>query len=163
MLTEKKIDTYMNMAHAIKELSPDEETKVGAILLSSDQRVIASSYNGFLRGANDDILPKIRPDKHLYIQHAERNVLYNCAHEGIKTKDTILICTLSPCTECLRACYQSGISSIIFETLYKKYISTDCYKQIKDIGIQVVQIGKYTEIKMIPRKQFDLNIGKSNE
>ena len=138
----------MEMARNISKLSPDEETKVGAIMLTMEGRVIASSYNGFLRHANDDILPKVRPGKYEYMQHAERNMLYNCCHEGIRTKNTTIICTLSPCVECLRACYQSGVRKIIFDELYHKFPNTDFYKELKDVSVDVGKIGKYTVLEM---------------
>ena len=129
-MKEDKLEIYMKMAHAMKTMSPDAETKVGAIMLSSEERIVASSFNGFLRGAIDKDLPKTRPDKHKYIQHAERNLLYNCAYEGISTKNTTVVCTLSPCTECLRACFQSGVEFIIFDELYNKFPSTDFYEEL---------------------------------
>lgn len=144
----------MNMAREISKLSPDEETKVGAIMLSPEDRIIASSYNGFLRGANDKTLPKTRPDKYQYIQHAERNMLYNCAYEGIRTKDTTIICTLSPCLECLRACIQSGVKRIIFDELYRQFENTDFYEKIEDAIVTVTSAGDYTILDMSSKKDF---------
>lgn len=148
ILTDRKIKAYMDMAYAISQLSKDEQTKVGAVLISPTGRQIASGYNGFLRGAIDTDLPKTRPEKYKYIQHAERNVLYNCLDEGIRTKNCVLICTLSPCIDCLRACYQSGIRNIIFDTLYQS--STNFYKQLKDVYVEVINTSNYgfTHLKL---------------
>ena len=151
----KKIDAYMAMAREMAKLSPDAETQVGAVMLSAEGRVIASSFNGFLRGANDNILPKTRPDKHKFIQHAERNMLYNCAYEGIKTKDTTIICTLSPCLDCLRACFQSGVKEIIFEELYHRFPDTDFYEKLEDVAVKVIKKGKYTRLYMDSIKNRD--------
>lgn len=135
ILTNTKVEVFMSMAHAIALLSKDAETQVGAVLISPTGRQIASGYNGFVRGAMDEDLPNTRPEKYEFMQHAERNVLYNCLDEGIKTRGCALICTLSPCLGCLRACYQSGITHIIFDRLYQE--STDFYKQLKDIYVQI--------------------------
>jgi len=143
-----KLKVYMKMAREVATLSPDQQTKVGCILLSKDQRIIASSFNGFLRGANDALLPKTRPEKYQYIQHAERNALYNCAYQGIATRDTTLICTLSPCLECLRACFQSGISTIIYEDFYAGLKTDDIYTTLLDVKVQVSKIGKYTKLEL---------------
>lgn len=148
----EKLKIYMGMAYKMKELSPDEENKVGAIMLSPDERIIASSYNGFLRGADDKELPCTRPDKYKFIQHAERNMLYNCSYEGIRTKDTTIICTLSPCEDCVRALYQSGVKTIIFSRLYRKFKSIDFYTEMKDLNISVDKIGVYTRLSMSPIK-----------
>jgi len=143
-----KIDVYMRMAEEVAQLSPDAETQVGAIMLSPDGRIIASSYNGFLRGAIDELLPSTRPDKYEYMQHAERNLIYNCAYEGIRTKDTHIVCTLSPCTECLRACFQAGVKFIYFDQLYSKFPNTDFYKELKDVFVFVSKRDKYTCLEL---------------
>ena len=143
-----KVDVYMRMAEEISNLSPDEETQVGAIMLSKDGRIIAASFNGFLRGAPDDKLPCTRPKKHEYVQHAERNLLYNCAFEGIKTRETVIVCTLSPCLECLRACFASGVRTIVFKDLYSKFESVDMYKLLPDVCVLVSMIGDYVRLDM---------------
>lgn len=139
----------MKMAHDLKELSPDSQTKVGALLLSSKGNIIAGSYNGFVQDAIDNILPDTRPDKYEYMQHAERNMVYNCANEGIRTRGTYIVCTLSPCLECLRACYRSGIEMIYFDELYHKFPDTDFYKSLKDIHVLIEKRGNFTALQLI--------------
>lgn len=147
-LKAKKINVYMKMAENISQLSPDQETKVGAIMLSSEGRIIASSLNGFLRGAPDKTLPRTRPEKYEFIQHAERNMIYNCAYEGIRTKDTTIVCTLSPCLECLRATFQSGVKTIIFKHLYHKFDSVDFYRNLPDIHVDVSVEAGFIRLEM---------------
>ena len=155
MVKKHKLEVYMEMAHAIKKLSPDTETQVGAIMLSPEGRIIATSFNGFVRGAPDDKLPNKRPEKYQYILHAEANILHNCCYEGIRTKGTTVICTLSPCLDCLRACYQSGIRKIVFDELYHKFPSTDFYTKLEDIDVVVQKKGKYTVLDMQPKNLAD--------
>lgn len=138
----------MNMAKEMANLSPDEETKVGAIMLSSENRIIASSFNGFLRGADDSDLPKKRPLKYEFMQHAERNMLYNCSYEGIRTKNTTVICTLSPCLECLRAMYQSGVKTVIFEKTYHACSSLGFYENLADVVVKKTDLNGYTMLEM---------------
>ena len=69
LFNEEKMKSYMEMARAMAKNSPDAETQVGAIMLSEEGRLIASSYNGFLRGAPDHKIPNTRPDKYEFIQH----------------------------------------------------------------------------------------------
>lgn len=152
MPSEIKIKAYMKMARSIATLSPDKETQVGAILLSEDGRIVASSFNGFLRGAIDDDLPKTRPKKYEFIQHAERNLIYNCAYENIRTKNTTIVCTLSPCLECARAAFQSGVKSIIYEDTYHACSSLGFYEHLADVAISKTAIGKYTVLEMSPLK-----------
>tara|TARA_R100000951_G_scaffold116766_1_gene130577 strand:+ start:17920 stop:18474 length:555 start_codon:yes stop_codon:yes gene_type:complete len=162
-LDGEKYEAYMEMAKALAKLSPDENTQVGAVMLSEEGRIISSSFNGFLRGAPDYELPCDREstcehghDKYTYMQHAERNMIYNCAHQGIKTKNTTIVCTLSPCVDCLRACFQSGVNLIIFEKLYFK--DTDFYKKLPDVHVYVdedVMGTGFTALQMITKSEHE--------
>ena len=167
-----KCEAYMKMAYAMAELSPDEDTQVGAIMLSPEGRIISSSFNGFLRGAPDHELPCDREskcshgnDKYTYMQHAERNILYNCCYQGIQTKDTTIVCTLSPCVDCLRACFASGVKTIVFDKLYHKFKSTDFYKNLPDVHVEVDTVGDHTSLKMekFNDYEFEKNYKKEME
>lgn len=153
---DDKIEVYMEMAESIAKLSPDEETQVGAIMLSEEERIIATSFNGFVRGAIDKELPTSRPDKYEYVQHAERNILYNCSYEGIRTKDTSIVCTLSPCLECLRAMYSAGVRVIYFKELYHKFKDTKFYEDVRDIKVYV-STGRedYTILELQNRGEYE--------
>lgn len=142
-MNHNKIKIYLEMARSVAKNSKDAETQVGAILISENGSVVATGYNGFLRGAKDHLLPKTRPHKHVFMQHAERNLLYNCLYEGISSKNTTVICTLSPCMDCLRALFQSGIKTVIYETLYHKINEND-YDSIPDLNIHRINENDYT-------------------
>lgn len=121
-LTDKKIQYYIKRLEAAASNSPDAETKVGAILVDPKTgAVLAEGYNGFVRGANDDILPKTRPDKYNYIIHAETNMIANAVKAGVSTDQKFLFCSLSPCVKCLRMLWQAGISEIYFIEKYKDF------------------------------------------
>lgn len=118
-VSDKKIKSYFRRVDAIRHDSHDKETKVGAILVHGESgATIAEGYNGFVRGAPDHLLPNIRPDKYKYMQHAEMNLLCNAARHGISTNNCFVVCTLSPCTSCIRMLYQAGISTIIYREAY---------------------------------------------
>jgi len=142
-----RIEAFMRMAEEFAKESPDMQTKVGAVLISPTGRQVASGFNGFLRGAPDHLLPQIRPHKYEFIQHAERNLLYNCLDEGISTKGGTVICTLSPCKDCLRAVYQAGIETIIYKELY--FDSEEFYTKLPDVKVTVEKIGKFTKLNLM--------------
>jgi len=162
LMSEIKVRAYMDMAKAISQLSPDEQTQVGAVLISNSGRQIASGYNGFLRNANDSLLPTRRPLKYQYMQHAERNILYNCLDEGISTKNCTIITTLSPCLECIRACYQSGIKTIIYDRLY--FDSEDIYKDLLDLKISIDKLPNgYTVLEFLNDEYDGVAWGTKND
>lgn len=126
-----KIETFMSLAENISKLSPDPKTKVGCIAVHPDTKdAILPSYNGFIQGANDSTLPK-DDNKHLYIQHAERNLIYQAAKKGRSIDGYWIFCTLSPCIDCCRALWQSGVRTIIFKDTYKDY-----HKQMNMLDIE---------------------------
>lgn len=112
----------MGIAEAVSLRSQDEETKVGAILIKNDTgMIVATGHNGFVRGAPDAILPKVRPDKYKYMVHAEENLLAHTSRNGIAIDNCTLIITLSPCQRCLRLMWQAGITQVICKDIYRDH------------------------------------------
>lgn len=144
-----KLDNYYKQALAVAELSPDQETKVGALIINeSTGAVLGSGYNGFVRKANDAKLPKIRPDKYPYMVHAEANAIYNSARHGIQTEGCFVFCTLSPCINCCRALYQSGIVTVFFKDKYKDFSTQN---HMLDLKLNLQTIGDYHLMTISPR------------
>lgn len=128
-----KLENYMDMANVVALRSHDAETQVGAILVKNDSgAIIATGYNGFVRGTDDASLPNTRPDKYEYILHAEQNLIANCAHHGISMADCTLICTMSPCKSCMRMMFSCGITKVVVQELYKDF---DDIMKMKDIVV----------------------------
>lgn len=134
----KKAIELLGVAEAVARFSKDQETKVGALLVDPyDGAIVASGYNGFVRNAPDEKLPKIRPDKYPYMIHAEVNLLINCANHGISTRDKILVCTHSPCKSCARLIQNAGIRTVVFKKWYqdpKELLDVDINFSFKDNG-----------------------------
>lgn len=102
-MKRERVLNYLEICDVVAKMSPDEERKVGALLVNEKTLALLSSgYNGFLRGTNSELLPKKKPYKHEYMIHAEANLLLNCSKHGITTEDCVLFCSLSPCVNCTR-------------------------------------------------------------
>lgn len=87
--------------------------QVGCALVR-DNRIIATSYNGSLPSSthcNDTCDLNISCKKTL---HAEQNLIAFCAKQGIKTMDTILYITMSPCYSCSKVLVQAGIKEVVY-------------------------------------------------
>jgi len=148
-LSRKKLNNYYKQAMTIAELSPDEQTKVGALLINYENRsVINNAYNGFIRKGPDKDLPKTRPEKYEFIIHAEINLLCNCLLNHVSPKNCFVFCTLSPCANCCRLLYQSGIREVYFKDTYRDFENT---MQMKDIYIAVTEVQSYNRLIMKPR------------
>ncbi len=134
MIKSGEILIFLQVAEMVAKFSPDEETKIGAVLVNNDSNtIVASSYNDFIRDSTILKLPKSRPNKYEYIVHAEQNLIFNCLRYGISMKDCSLFCTLSPCLNCIRALWQCGFKKVIVKEVHKKHYSND----IKDIKINI--------------------------
>lgn len=132
-----KTQNYMDIAATIAQRSHDAETKVGAVLVNNASgAIVATGYNGFVRGANDSILPNTRPDKYEYILHAEQNLIANSARHGISMDNCSLVCTLSPCKLCMRMLLNCGITKVIAKELYRDF---DEILKMQDINVTATQ------------------------
>jgi len=134
MQRQSKIENYMEMAEVVAKRSHDAETVVGSVLVSNKSgAILATGFNGFVRGAKDKNLPNIRPEKYKFIVHSEENLVANCAKHGISMEDCTLVCTMSPCVKCMRLLFQCGITKVIVKKKYKDY---EDLKKMGDIEIE---------------------------
>ena len=105
---------HLGLTNWVSGKSKDRSTRVGAIIVDDDNTVIATGYNSFPRGVNDDIDERHeRPAKYMYTEHAERNAIYNAARQILKDKTLVLQYAPCPCHDCTRGVIQSGIKKII--------------------------------------------------
>lgn len=104
---------HHEMAAHIAQYSKDPSTKVGAIIVDSDNVVRATGYNGFPRGVNDtEERLAHRPTKYAFTVHAEANAILNAARSGASVRDCVLYVTHPPCNECAKAIIQAGIARV---------------------------------------------------
>ena len=107
-------ERFMNLARHVAEWSKDRSTKVGAVIVGPYNEVRAVGYNGFPRGIDDDAPDRHeRPEKYLWVEHAERNAIYNAARVGISVSGCKMYLPWFPCMDCARAIVQSGIETLV--------------------------------------------------
>ena len=56
-----------------------------------------------------------RPEKYYWMEHAERNAIYNATLNGISLKNCVMYTNGIPCMDCARAIIQSGIKEVIVD------------------------------------------------
>ena len=119
------------IANAIQtaRLSKDENTKIGAIIVGSDGKLISAGYNGGARGIPDDHIPHGRDVKELqfymdgelksvasnkqpFMVHAERNAIDACARPE-ELKGATIYVTAMPCPDCAWNITRHGISRVV--------------------------------------------------
>jgi dCMP deaminase len=141
----------MKHAEVAAMRSHDDETQVGCVLVDGERHTpLASACNGFAAGVNDSQLPSVRPEKYSYIIHSEINMLATCARNGNKTNGNYLVCTHSPCVNCMRAVYQSGIKEVVVREKYRDF---EELKRMLDISIEEETTPEgYTRLTYSPKR-----------
>lgn len=130
---------WLKVALVTSELSKDKSTKVGAVIVTPDNRHCSIGYNGFVKGIEETDEKWQRPTKYQYVQHGELNAILNCPFD---TVGCILYCTHQCCHRCLELVIQAGIQRVIYLNEYANL-------EYKDIWIEHSKLLK--EIK-----KFDL-------
>ena len=114
---------FMGVALLAAKRSKDPSTQVGACIVSPDNVIISTGYNGFPYGCSDDEFPWTRDgddNKYPYVVHAELNAILNAGGRNLKGAKVYV--DLFPCNECAKAIIQSGIREVVY--LYDKYADT---------------------------------------
>ena len=114
---------FMGIAMLAARRSKDPNTQVGACIVSQDNIIISTGYNGMPKGCSDDEFPWEREGvetKYPYVVHAELNAILNA--NGRDLRGSKLYVALFPCNECAKAIIQSGIREIRY--LSDKYADT---------------------------------------
>ena len=103
---------FIGLAQYISTASKDPSTKVGAVIVDEDRRVVSLGYNGLPRGVIDSEERLNNRDlKYKMIVHAERNALL-FARGSIKGC-TIYTYPMMPCAVCASMIIQSGIKKVV--------------------------------------------------
>lgn len=104
---------FLDLAKHVSEWSKDPSTKVGAVIVDTDRRIVSVGYNGFPQGVADhDFRLEDRDIKYKMIVHAEANALL------FARKDDMYDCVLytypfMPCARCAGLIIQTGIWKVV--------------------------------------------------
>jgi dCMP deaminase len=118
-------DYFMGVSLLAAERSKDPSTQVGACIVSEDNRILSTGYNGFPQGCSDDDFPWNRDEAHgetkyNFVVHAELNAILNAG--GKSLVGSRIFVSLFPCHECAKAIIQSGVKEVVY--LSDKYNGT---------------------------------------
>lgn len=136
---------FMGIAHLSTGRSKDPSTRVGAVIVDENKKIVGIGYNGFPSGVSDDDNPWSREgdfmdSKYAYVVHAELNAILNAPRE---VRNCSIYVSLFPCNECAKAIIQSGIKEVVYED--DKYADTDAVKVSKKILTEAGVILRKTE------------------
>lgn len=114
---ERYDKAYMRMALEWAKLSHCKRAKVGSLIVKEGM-IISDGFNGtptdFENGCED-----CQDNTHWYVLHSEANAILKCAKNGSSCKGSTLYITHSPCKDCAKLIYQSGIKRLVYNTEYR--------------------------------------------
>jgi len=126
-MKQKFIDAYMDVAERFAQLSSAKRLNVGAIVVKDD-RIISIGYNGMPSGW-DNVCEhetmgdlgslekelKTKPE----VLHAESNAIAKLARSSESGEGASIFITHSPCIDCAKLIYQSGITTVYYKNEYR--------------------------------------------
>ena len=108
---------YLKMALEWGELSYCKRRKIGALIVK-DKMIISDGYNGTPTGF-ENFCEDDEGYTKWYVLHAEANAIAKVSSSTQSTKGATLYITLSPCRECSKLIFQSGIIRVVYNKEYK--------------------------------------------
>ena len=134
---------FMGIAMLAARRSKDPNTQVGACIVSSDNIIISTGYNGMPKGCSDDEFPWERTGaetKYPYVVHAELNAILNA--NGRDLRGSRIYVALFPCNECAKAIIQSGVKEVLYLSDKYKESMTDLAskRMLRAAGVKFTQL-----------------------
>jgi dCMP deaminase len=128
---------FMKQVYLVAEKSKDPRTKIGAIL-TKDNRIISSGYNGFPIGINDHSYRYLdKETKYKFVVHAEHNAVLSCARFGISSMGSTLYTNGIPCDSCMKSIIQGGVEKIV---IHKHWPDMTSLKWIESIKVSKIMM-----------------------
>lgn len=144
MTLEREIEydkAYMNMAEVFGKLSYGKRAKVGCVIVSNNGQIVSQGFNGTPTGRDNccEYIENAELHTKQEVLHAESNAISKCAKWGASTDEATLYVTLSPCFECAKMIFQSGIKRVVYKEVYRDVSGIEL---LKELGVKVEKISK---------------------
>jgi len=124
----------MQAAHIYAKCSTAVRLNVGALIVKDD-RIISIGYNGTPSGWDNvcEHDSKSKPE----VIHAESNAIAKLARSTESGEGSAIFITHSPCLDCAKMIYQSGITQVYYG---QEYRNTDGVDFLKKCNVTVEQL-----------------------
>jgi dCMP deaminase len=141
---QKFVQAYMDVAERFAQLSSAKRLQVGAIVVKDD-RIISIGYNGMPSGWDNCCEHTIqhhelgtcttvtKPE----VLHAESNAVSKLAKNSESGLGATMFVTHSPCMDCAKLIYQSGIATVYYKHDYR---STQGIQFLEKSKLEVIKV-----------------------
>jgi len=143
-MKQKFQQLYITIASTVATMSTARRLQVGAIVVKDD-RVISMGYNGMPSGWDNNCEDEIcwpngeikflttKPE----VLHAETNAIAKLARSNESGLGATMFITHSPCLDCAKLVYQSGINTVYYRNSYR---SKEGIQFLEKAGVEVVKL-----------------------
>ena len=128
---------YLKMALEWAKLSYCKRKQVGALIVK-DRTIISDGYNGTPSGFENCCEDENNKTK-WYVLHAEANAILKISRSTQSCEGATLYLTLSPCKECSKLIFQSGIKRVVY---IQDYPDNEGLVFLKDAGVETMKISQ---------------------
>lgn len=105
---------FTEILHTTATMSKDANTKVGALIIDTENKVVVSSgWNDLPRGVKHTPERNARPLKYTYTSHAEMSCLTNALRLRADVVGHTMLVTLACCPACAVSVVNSGIAEVV--------------------------------------------------
>ena len=133
---------FMGLAHYVATRSKDPSTKVGAVIVDTDRRIVSTGFNGPPRGTDDVAAFNNRNVKLMRVLHAEENaILFAMRSVRGDAMDT----TPHPCAHCAAVIVQAGIQHVYHPPVSASFMNR-WYEQINQAQAMFREAGVSREV-----------------
>ncbi len=141
---------FLDITNVVRSRSKDPSSKIGALIVSRHNTILATGYNGFARGIADTDKRWERPAKYKRVVHAERNAVYNAARVGGTALEGSTLYLVGfgpptvPCLDCTFGIIQAGVVRVVGQP-YKEVPESwadellDASQSLAEAGIIVIE------------------------
>jgi len=140
---------YLNICRMVAARSKDPNTQIGCVIAGPAHEIRSTGYNSLPRGIRDDVAERLeRPTKYLWMEHAERNAIYNAARCGTPLEGCTLYVEIMPCMDCGRAAVQAGIREVVISRERMSEYSSEYFEEhfrrvvelFREAGVRIRQV-----------------------
>ena len=138
----------MGLCEEVASWSEDRDHEVGCVIVGPDgHEVRTTGYNGLPRGVSseaDERFDRASGEKFFWIEHAERNAIYNAARMGTSLEGCTAYVNRFPCADCGRALIQSGIKKVVAPALPEFDGALDhsfqvSHQMLSEAGLEIIE------------------------
>jgi len=137
---EPKYATWIQDCYDYAQQSNHPSTHNAALLINHD-KIVLRGLNNLPLGVKG-LKQRFEGDnKHIYPNHAERDVIYKAARRGLATKGLTMVMPWLPCIPCANAVISAGIKRLVVHKQMVERTKREWQKELKD-AVQIMREAK---------------------